>query len=169
MAEIPVTVQEFAEIARNYCDFIEHDSDSDPKAFIRKALDLVLLLMLHALKLPDLEGASFQKTEIDIDACDAIRNRIRARVPQDEYYWEVFDPLQNEKPDPLKGGLVDDLADIWLEVKAGLLILESKSRKRLPNAVYKWRFGFDVHWGVHHAVTAIRVLNAVRIKLEKPA
>jgi hypothetical protein len=53
--------------------------------------------------------------------------------------------------------LSDDLADIWLDLKHGLLALDDRARPE--DVTWEWRFGFYAHWG-RHATEALRALHA---------
>jgi hypothetical protein len=51
----------------------------------------------------------------------------------------------------------DDLADIWLDLKHGLLALDDGAPP--DDVTWEWRFGFYAHWG-RHATEALRALHA---------
>ena len=76
------------------------------------------------------------------------------------HYWEVFEPLVIDQPEPLSGSIADDLAGIWRDVKAGLIKFDSGKPGSRRNAVWHWRFSMESHWG-HHAAGAIVALNAL--------
>jgi hypothetical protein len=52
--------------------------------------------------------------------------------------------------------LADDLADIWRDVKSGLLLYRSENPAA---ASWEWRFHFKAHWG-RHATGAMHALQA---------
>jgi hypothetical protein len=53
--------------------------------------------------------------------------------------------------------LADALADIWRDLRQGLIAL----REGVPadNVAWEWRFSFQTHWGAH-AVEALRAIHA---------
>jgi len=62
--------------------------------------------------------------------------------------------LQNQ----LSGSVSDDIADIWMEVKAGLAAMEKGPEGMRACAVWYWRFSFERHWS-RHAAGAIGALS----------
>jgi hypothetical protein len=72
-----------------------------------------------------------------------------------QYYWELFHSVTKEPEEPVCGDLVDDLLDIYKDVKEGLLAFESGERVL---AAWHWRNTFGFHWG-RHATSAIKALH----------
>jgi Domain of unknown function (DUF5063) len=71
-------------------------------------------------------------------------------------YWEIFEPLEAQPPEPVTGSISDDLADIWRDIQVGLQIFDAD----VNGAVWHWRFSMETHWG-HHAVGAAAALAAL--------
>lgn len=86
-------------------------------------------------------------------ATRAVSVNLTALLGESDLYWEVFDP--RDLSDPVAGSLLDDLADIYRDLRRGLHILSTGSP---DDAMWEWRFSFDTHWG-NHATDAIRVLH----------
>lgn len=76
------------------------------------------------------------------------------RLGADRYYFEVFDPWEDTGDPAVVGDLADDLWDIYTELQAGLALWDQGRRE---NAIWEWRFGFEMHWG-EHATGAMRAL-----------
>ena len=72
------------------------------------------------------------------------------------YYSQCFNPLVVPAEEPVTADLADDLADIWNDVKRGLILYESGA---IEAAVWEWRFHFSAHWG-HHACGSLYALQA---------
>lgn len=72
-----------------------------------------------------------------------------------QYYWEVFHPVADAAEQPVAGDLCDDLADIYRDLKDGLMIFD---RGNDPLAVFQWAPSFGFHWG-RHATGALRALH----------
>jgi hypothetical protein len=53
--------------------------------------------------------------------------------------------------------IADDVADVWRDVKRGLLALGEGHRP--DDVTWQWRFDFYSHWG-RHATEALRALHA---------
>jgi hypothetical protein len=63
------------------------------------------------------------------------------------YYSECFDPLiVPAAEEPVVADLADDLADIWRDVKGGLMLWHDDESDA---AAWHWRFHFESHWGLH--------------------
>jgi hypothetical protein len=85
--------------------------------------------------------------------------RARPAIPPFELgaldqYSLYFDPYDADAVG-VGGSLSDDLGDIYLDVEEGLQAWDSGDR---VDAVWRWRFTFDAHWG-RHAVGALGALH----------
>jgi hypothetical protein len=150
----------FTDQARQYCALIEEESVSNSWLFAQECLRSILRLYDCALLLPSTQRATVDLLDrIAHREWDATRKRISGRLQRD-YYWQVFEPLETEPPQPIVGSLSDDLADIWRELKVGLLAIESKTHVASADVIWHWRFSFESHWA-QHAVGAISGLNAL--------
>jgi uncharacterized protein DUF5063 len=68
----------------------------------------------------------------------------------------VFDPLVVPQEETVTADLADDLADVWGDLKGGLLLLHQGDR---VGATWHWAFHFSAHWG-HHATAALYALQS---------
>jgi hypothetical protein len=149
---------EFPREAARYCSLIE-SADS----FKREAFAAELAKALARL----LSAASGLAAVAPTDSQPAVR------LPQEEWtgrfaaiqrtlgewdaYWTTLAPYGADAQDAVMLPLADDLADIWRDLKPGLLALE---RGAAPNSVtWEWRFDFYSHWG-RHATEALRAIHA---------
>ena len=71
------------------------------------------------------------------------------------FYQQVFEPFQDHEP--IAGSLSDDLVDIYLDIKEGLLAMEGSERVA-ANIIWQWKCDLEIHWG-RHAVSAINALH----------
>ncbi len=76
-------------------------------------------------------------------------------------YWSVFDMEGPEAGEAAEHFLDDDLADVWRDLKAGLLGLDAGIAPEV--VAWEWRLGHRIHWG-RHAVEAIRALHVRRFE-----
>jgi hypothetical protein len=53
-----------------------------------------------------------------------VLSRLDARLGSNRYYWDVFDPFDHEDHQAVCGDLVDDLADIYKDIKRGLTVFD---------------------------------------------
>lgn len=62
-------------------------------------------------------------------------------------YWQVSPGTEaDEDADPVLGDASDDLADIWRDLKRGVLAWEARDYRE---AAWQWSFTFRSHWGTH--------------------
>ena len=140
--QIPPEVDQFAEVARRYCAWVESEA--------RDSIDLVTArrvlaeLQLAALGLPELDSGDHQKIH---SPPPDLRQRALRRVSAVPFkrYWSMFAPLK-ENEQPVCGDLSDDLADIWLDLWRGLYLFDAGHKLE---ANFHWRVGYDSHWGQH--------------------
>jgi hypothetical protein len=155
------TVQAFTAEARRYCTWAVRIEDGDQGA--ANALRRIVALYQAALRLPEASAEGTQGNPPAF-ASGEEREAVRvacARLPL-QYYSELFDPLPvPATEEAVVGDIADDLADIFSDVLEGLRLFD---RERVPDAVWRWAFGFQSHWG-RHASCAIRTLHATWRKI----
>ncbi|HWW62252.1 MAG TPA: DUF5063 domain-containing protein, partial [Thermoanaerobaculia bacterium] len=115
---------------------------------------LVTELFRRAIELPPVDEWSGDLPEIADDEYQRVYRRF-GTLPFNDYS-ECFNPLVVPPEEPVVADLADDLADVWRDVKAGLLLFRSGNR---PTAAWQWRFLFEAHWA-HHASAAIYALQS---------
>lgn len=71
------------------------------------------------------------------------------------YYGNVCNPLEVPAGETALGDLADDLADIWRDLKEGLIMFDKGNRDA---AGFSWQESFNTHWGTH-AVNALAVVH----------
>ena len=74
-------------------------------------------------------------------------------------YFNVSDPYDEANHEPVRMSLADDLADIYRDVKNGLLAEQAVAAARPNDVLWTWRFDFESHWATH-AADALRALQA---------
>lgn len=157
--QIDLACDRFAAIAEQYCKLIESRVRTSQDAFLRKLLRLLPTLIAAGASLPDVRP----ETEHPLDRVvaqeqwSALYESLGKKFGKHNLYWQVYDPTKEEKPTP--SSLADDLADIYCDLKSGLVALEKKISKR--EVVWQWRFGFSYHWGAH-ATDALRAIYRLR-------
>jgi Domain of unknown function (DUF5063) len=160
MVDVDDPVGAFSDEARRFCALIEDHGSPNSWLFAQECLRLVLRLYERALLLPETGPATARVLDrVDHQAWQDGIERVRRRLVRDEY-WEVFEPLEVEQPQPLMGSISDALVDIWRDIKEGLLEMDSGTPGSRNDAVWHWRFSFESHWA-HHASDAIRALGAL--------
>lgn len=153
-------IKSFADLARAYCKLLENQEPIEASIFARECLILLLRLYEGAMLLPDIEASEEAPPRIDHETWKVMFDAIAARMPGRDFYWTVFEPVELDPPNPVVGSLADDIADIWGDLKPGLVLIDTGGPNCRSAAVWDWRFGFNSHWG-RHAVEAITVLHAL--------
>jgi hypothetical protein len=150
----------FAAEARRYCSLVEGNDPCNSWMFAQACLMQVLRLYDRALLLPEIESETADLLNgINHETWQAVRREVGRKLARD-YYWEIFEPLEQAKPEPVLGSLSDDLADIWRDLKTGVAEMDGGRATAINDATWHWRFSFETHWG-HHATGAIAALHAL--------
>jgi hypothetical protein len=146
------------EEAERYCALIEGAEAGHRRSFAFALADSLAALLSAAWRLPDVAPSSCDLP----DGPDHEQWLERFAALQEVLgewgdYWTTVDPHDEDGSIAVLLPVADDLADIWRDLKPGLLGLHSGAG---PNDVtWHWRFGFYSHWG-RHATEALRALHA---------
>ena len=138
----------FVAEVRTYCDFMHRAAAMSLAERLSAARERLLALYTAALLLP-----------VNPEAGDFHAGSNHERPPdwqgfeEKEHYWEVFDPY--ELTEPVCGSLSDDLLDVYYDVQRGLALWDGGHARE---AIWEWRFHFEIHWG-DHAIDALRALH----------
>ena len=152
-------VQSFVSTATEFCAFVESSNELTPTQFIHRARRLIPQLYLCGLSLPRLDPTELDSPrEITHEEWDLTCRSLQQCLSKYDFYWKIFDPGELNVKDPVNTQLSDDLADIWRDLKNGLIHWESASEALRQQIVWEWRKTFDIHWSAH-AVDALRVLD----------
>jgi hypothetical protein len=145
-------VARIAAAAERCCAWIENPPEVVERE-VETAIRLLLELVARALDLPDadIEDAEDEPDRADDDAIAQVRRRL-AVLPVGLY--GTLDPEDVAGDQHLVGDVLDDLADVWRDVRQGLDAFRAGKRDL---ACWTWKFSFENHWG-EHAVEALRVL-----------
>jgi hypothetical protein len=153
-SDFPAAIR-FSETAQEFCILIETAKSFERRAFFERCFQLVARLVSEAVELPDIEGElDTMRGQVTLDAYRAVVDGLEFQAAEHDSYKMVFDPWE-EAAEPIYGSVSNDLADIWRDLKRGLLALAAGS---LPNAICDWRFSFQHHWGPFHATHVLRPL-----------
>jgi hypothetical protein len=148
---------EFAKVAGKFCRLIEGHRAMSREAFQEVVLRNLSLLYAVALQLRSSSKTSdLQAQRMTHAQWEQLFKSLGRKLGTHQRYWVVFNPQAEEKP--LVGNLADDLADIYRDLKPGLLAFARGRTRERAAAVWAWHVSFLQHWG-HHAASAIRVLH----------
>ncbi|AFY44530.1 DUF5063 domain-containing protein [Nostoc sp. PCC 7107] len=131
-----------------YCDWAEGYSDNPEQDIItaRKLLAELHLGIIDLLEidLPDMNCEEEVETVRSSYELSSIYQRLKI-LPIDNY-WDVFEPLNLEDNQPVLNSIIDDLNDIYQDLKRGLIIY---NQAYFMEALWEWCFHFEIHWGAH--------------------
>ena len=151
-------VEKFAATVGKYCRWAENPSSDDPVSQLQFARQVLSELHLDILKLPEVELTSERAFSPEVNNWKEILQRFSI-LPVDGY-WDVFDPLKEDEP--VFNSLADDLSDIYRDLIEGLYFYD---RNELTEAVWEWKFYFNIHWGAH-LVGAQRAIHSYLSEIE---
>lgn len=143
-------VHRFAAAVRALCSLVE-SPPATPTSDARDLEGRLLALHLAALDLPDVEPNTDSEPPLDL----TLINKARLAALPVKLYWDVFDPLRTPPDAPVANSAVDDVQDIYSDVKRGLLLFDVGL---VVDAAWYWRFTFASHWG-EHLVGLVRALH----------
>ena len=148
--DFSAAIARFASLAQQYCDWLESEPTSAANEHFMAAQS-VAELYAAALSLPGTEP-----TQHMASVPESLRAQVltRLRAFPFQYYWEIFDPVALNPEEPVCGDITDDLGDIYLDLKEGLLLYALSEQA----AVWHWRTTFGFHWG-RHAASALHALH----------
>ena len=136
------SLENFIQYAEEFCFFVENHRtirESDYSLW----LEQIVGLYRCALEL-DYPPSVSDENDVEVN--------IHLSAESDNFYWMLYNPLVLEEP--VGGILIDDIQDIYREIKKGIMFFQTNPAA----ALWEWKFGFDNHWG-NHAVDAIRALH----------
>ncbi|WBL23726.1 DUF5063 domain-containing protein [Zunongwangia sp. HRR-M8] len=156
--------QDFLKIARGFIELVENKEITEQEFYpqIHKKLTELYNAGL-SLKTVDLIHSS-EKSKFDNVSEDELKKRnvnLISSLGKDCFYWEVFDPTYEKENEPTQGWLVDDVADIYADLKEELYKIDQiGTDEAIEDGLWQLKFGFTSHWG-NHCVNAIRALHYI--------
>jgi hypothetical protein len=151
-------LETFPAIAREFCEFVDVSVAYDVRQLLRGlAVQLARLCEIGA-RLPwvtpvtDGVETNAETTATHTKKRMALEAILREKLGTFDGYWQVFDPTQREEP--VHGSLSADIAEIYLDLRDGLGLLQNGTAQ--ADVYWQWRFDFREHW-VRHATDALKV------------
>jgi len=149
---VAVTLQQFAEAARRYCEWSEGPPGVG-QAEAQKAFDLLVNLLPGFPPVQGGHGGGAGRS-ITYEDWKRMHARFASSMPF-QYYECRHKPFDLGDREHEIADMADDLADIWRDLKPGLELYDSNERVK---AAAEWKFGFEKHWG-RHATAALYALH----------
>ncbi len=136
-------VKEFSDLALEYCNWVEKQEKSEDQLYYVQVL--LSKLYCWGIQLPDCESTDLlESKELPTHEHSKVLEYF-AEFPV-QYYSMVFNAEVVPSEDPVTGDVVDDLADIYKDLKDGLWYLGKGSE---VDAVFYWRSSLGIHWARH--------------------
>ena len=154
--------QQFLNAARGFISLIENREIEKQEFYFqihKKLTDIYCAgLTLKSVELiysnHETEFDTIEKEELKIQNVNLISS-----LGKDCFYWEIFDPTDEKDREPTQGWLVDDVADIYADLKNELYKIDQiGTDEAVEDGLWQLKFGFTTHWG-NHCVNAIRALH----------
>jgi len=158
--------------ARQFVELLE-TANIDKEIFYSKAHTALLDLYSagHGLNQIELKYSSDDK---DFDRDAIFENKNAGQISElgtEAFYWEIFDPTYSEKEgqpnagwtitdrEATQGWLVDDFADIYLDLKIELIKIDTiGTDEAVEDALWQLKWSFAHHWG-QHCINALRYFH----------
>ena len=167
-AENAEAANRFGSVAQRFCSVVDSAPNLNRTELLVQVYRILPQLINEAVDLPNVEFSDDEGQEEEQRKSQA---RVQARLSQAQWaklyaflreklgdwdlYWQVFDPIKDNEA--IRGSLADDIADIYRDLKAGLVL--SAVQQTLPeDNIWEWRLLFYSHWG-KHAIDALRTIH----------
>ena len=167
------SLDEFATIAGVFCETVENVAAEAPEAQLDLIHQLLPRAYAGALRLPD-TSVLFDDTEDSVEHEAEAEQSITTPPPglvqlaefmgMRRFYREVSDPYAEPAEGEVTGDIIDDLGDIYRDLQRGLVHWRNGNS---GDALWAWRFNFEVHWG-EHATSALRAVFALSARRDVP-
>jgi hypothetical protein len=155
-AQLPV-FENYLSIARKYCHNYESKLEGDQRQFLSQIQGLLLELYSKGRLLPDTNSPTQEFDSVFERNDKQIQGLIAHKVPFSGY-WQVLEPFSIDKSKLGLGDLLDDLGDIYLDLKEAILLYDSNLDGARQQAYWKLKFDFDFHLA-DHSMDAMKVIH----------
>ena len=138
----------------------------DRGEFVAQIYRVLPKLIDQAIEMPDVEGSDRQQQKsspkVRYAEWEQLYNSLKEKLGDWDLYHQVFDPTHDNEA--IVGTLADDIADIFDDLKEGLVFIEA-AQANPEEAIWTWRLLFYSHWGKH----AMDALLAIHFQLQNNA
>jgi hypothetical protein len=156
----------FVSVAQRYCVLLEHPI-RDRDAWLADVLGTLATLyaaapVLREMAVPEHAEAKHIPEEFRLtnDEWTSLYAHLKNTLGENALYAAHFNPVSAAAGDEIgQGDLADDLADIYRDIKPGLVAWNTGDDAFLEDVMHQWlEQGLVHHWG-RHAVNAMRALH----------
>lgn len=173
--EIAQVADRFSAIANQFCSVVDSASTLDRAELLSKLYPILPALISKAISLPDVsrddddeleeksKRGSFRISGLSEQEWGKLYNFLKEKLGDWDLYHQVFDPTEDSEA--IFGTLADDIADIYRDLKHGLVFRETHQGLPDEDAIWTWRLLFYSHWGKH----AMDALLTIHFRLQNIA
>lgn len=158
--------ERFGLAATRFCSIVDSASHMDRGEFVAQIYRVLPKLIDQAIEMPDVEGSDRQQQKsspkVRYAEWEQLYNSLKEKLGDWDLYHQVFDPTHDNEA--IVGTLADDIADIFDDLKEGLVFIEA-AQANPEEAIWTWRLLFYSHWGKH----AMDALLAIHFQLQNNA
>jgi hypothetical protein len=154
----------FQVAAENYCAYLENLNNRDRIDFAIELRKLLADLYSSALQLPKVDLIIDSNYE-DQKLRETIKKRsgkiglIASDILGDaQFYRKAHLPSDQNTEQLSHGFLVDDIQDIYIDIKEPLEFININSDEAVQQALWDFEFGRQSHWG-EHCVSALHYIH----------
>lgn len=151
-ADAALFYDQFRRHAQRFVSLVERGEALPTRSYLIEVATALAELCATALTLPPIEAKTHTTPEIDLTAPPALKS-LKHRLGDADKHWDVFDPTK--KDEPTEGSLAEDIANIYGDLKYGLLLTAHGAST--SEVLAHWRERFGAHWGMH-ATGAMRAI-----------
>ncbi len=154
-------VVEFATVANEYCNTIEHVSKFTAEENIQKLQKLLPLLYLKAAVLPKSEQVLEEELEKYVSELDynILHQKWLQLLNEYDNFYEVFDPNIQFGQEKVTASISENLMDIYQDVKNFLISYSIGNEEVMNDALCDCTYHFEEFWGQQ----LVNVLRAVHM------
>jgi len=151
-------VDRFRVVASQFCSAVDSAPSMDRAELLLEIYRILPTLIHEAVGLPKVESDDNpppSNARLSHQQWDKLYNALKKILGDWDLYRQVFDPVKDQGA--ILGTLADDLADIYCDLKEGLVLMETQQATP-GHIIWKWRFSFYSHWG-KHAIDALGTIH----------
>ena len=150
----------FLDNAKKFCSFLEFHKSNTSNEFLCNIQKMLVDLYLYGITLPEFElpkNEDIEEIRIADEDIKEISSFIEDRIG-DPFYWIVVHPKDHTDNKSVCGDLVDDLGDIYKDLKTFLHGIEDSDDDVKQNTLWHLKWSFDNHWN-DHSINAIYAIH----------
>jgi hypothetical protein len=148
----------FLNTVREFCRYVEKPDWENADAFIKVTHKTLVRLYCYGLELSlaDLSNWYADTLELEENVVNKALQNIQRNTPF-QYYWTVLNPLELEMPSTGTGDLIDDLFDIYKDLKLSITYFD-KVEGYQEWALWTFKMTFLNHWS-DHCINAVQIIH----------